>query len=106
MFFRTVELSVYIRTPSIPNDMAVEKESESANAESLRAVLDQKNYLEERNRYLEYVVNFVVEIVPTCSLIDFSGQLKGAYNLESEIFSNAFPEILNFPDHAVLKFSH
>uniref|UniRef100_A0A914ZY40 FYVE-type domain-containing protein n=4 Tax=Parascaris univalens TaxID=6257 RepID=A0A914ZY40_PARUN len=48
----SVDLAKYIRVPSIP----LQKESDAddeTSPESLKTVLDQKNYLEERNRYLE-----------------------------------------------------
>uniref|UniRef100_A0A915PVJ6 FYVE-type domain-containing protein n=1 Tax=Setaria digitata TaxID=48799 RepID=A0A915PVJ6_9BILA len=50
----TVELSAYVCLPNIPIDANSEKESDTANAKSLERALDQKNYLEQRNHYLEF----------------------------------------------------
>uniref|UniRef100_A0A0M3HUT5 RUN domain-containing protein n=2 Tax=Ascaris TaxID=6251 RepID=A0A0M3HUT5_ASCLU len=48
----SVDLAKYIRVPSIPLQEESDADDETS-PESLKTVLDQKNYLEERNRYLE-----------------------------------------------------
>ncbi|CAG9536961.1 unnamed protein product [Cercopithifilaria johnstoni] len=49
----TVELAAYVCLPNISNNTNGEKEPDMADAKSLELVLDQKNYLEQRNHYLE-----------------------------------------------------
>ncbi|EJD75184.1 hypothetical protein LOAG_17625 [Loa loa] len=49
----TVELAAYVRLPNISNDPSSETESDMVDAKSLELALDQKNYLEQRNHYLE-----------------------------------------------------
>ncbi|OZC10784.1 FYVE zinc finger [Onchocerca flexuosa] len=49
----TVELAAYVHLPNISIHSNSEKESDLVNARSLELALDQKNYLEQRNHYLE-----------------------------------------------------
>lgn len=53
----SIDLSSYIRFPSLPSEEEqVLNAANETSPDDLKAVLDQKSYLEERNRYLEHSI--------------------------------------------------